>query len=507
VVAVTSSIVLATVTMTAQDKPVVIPKDGDGYQITRTESSQPAPAGFEGRTEIARIKAVGNTPATTGKTVTATLTLGNQIKTCPKADGTVEGEGIFSVVVDSTNAQTDGTSTSHIEMRAKAKYKGQVDDDAWQHGPVNAEIDYSYNQSGNFRAANGALATTSPITIEQHIAIPVIVSQLAMDTPSIGAFSGGDPTQGDYGTAISAGSAVAYWGGVYYSVAQTKWRQGLCATVAFNPPAHTVQPVLGGQTLVSAAIKAKTGESVDAEVHAEPYSGGDITPRVGRSSAGAPLKFTYTAPAKKMNTAGFNVGATSRAGVALADWIADLGTGWSGQITCTRETSGDEGKDDLQAWTNYEFMRVTIEVKDGKGWAYGYGEVKHLAINNRYALRGGAKVILNQTSSTSQGVVDASAQASVDITIEKATGTYSIRPTFSLATGKQHWSSCIEGKCTEGDLTLGVDPGLQTIGEKLADVNHLRGSKSYTTPNLGRAKNGKQTWTLTWDLARQGTTQ
>jgi hypothetical protein len=507
VVTVTSSIVLATVTMTAQDTPVVIPKDGDGYQITRTDSSQAAPAGFEGRTDIARIKAVGNTSATTGKTVTATLTLGNQIKTCPQADGTAEGEGIFSIVVDSTNAQSDGTSTSHIEMRAKAKYKGQVADDAHLHDPVNAEIDYTYSRSGNFRATNGALTTPSPTNIEQHTTIPVLVSSQPMGAPSFGAFSGGDPTQGDYGNALSAGSAVAYWGGVYYTFAQTKWNQGLCATVVFNPPAHTVQPVLGGETLVSAAIKAKTGESVDADIHADPFSGGYVTPEVGRSNASVPVKFTYTAPSKKGPIAGFKVGATSRAGVALADWIADLGTGWSGQITCTRETSGDEGKNDLQVWSNYELMRITIEVKDGKGRAYGYGEVKGIAINNRYALRGGATVILNQTSSTSQGVVEGDASASVDVTIDKAHGTYSIDPSFNLATGKSHWTSCIEGKCTEGDTILAANPGMQVITEKLDDVNHLRGSRSYTTPNLGRAKNGKQVFTLTWDLARQGTTQ
>jgi hypothetical protein len=117
---------------------VAIPKDGDGHQITRTESSEAAPAGFEGRTDISRIKAVGNTPATAGKTVTATLTLGNQVKTCPKADGTAQGEGIFSIVVDSINELADGTSPTHVEMRAKAKCKGQVADDAYLDDPVNA---------------------------------------------------------------------------------------------------------------------------------------------------------------------------------------------------------------------------------------------------------------------------------------------------------------------------------------------------------------------------------
>ena len=31
--------------------PVSIPKDGEGYQITKTDSSQKAPSGFEGKTD------------------------------------------------------------------------------------------------------------------------------------------------------------------------------------------------------------------------------------------------------------------------------------------------------------------------------------------------------------------------------------------------------------------------------------------------------------------------
>src|SRR5439155_9075520 len=103
-------------------RPVHIPGPGEGYEITPANSSQPAPSGFEGRTDISTVTAVGDTPATTGKRVVARFTLGNQVRTCPQADGTAEGEGVFSITVDSTDAQASGTSTTHIEMRAKATY-------------------------------------------------------------------------------------------------------------------------------------------------------------------------------------------------------------------------------------------------------------------------------------------------------------------------------------------------------------------------------------------------
>ncbi len=123
------------------DGPVSIPGPGDGYTITQTSSSQAAPAGYEGQTDTTTRIAVGNTPATAGKRVVSSFTLGNQIKICPSADGTAEGTGEFTLTVDSTNAQADGTGVIHIAMHTTAKYKGQVADDGFLHDPVNADMD------------------------------------------------------------------------------------------------------------------------------------------------------------------------------------------------------------------------------------------------------------------------------------------------------------------------------------------------------------------------------
>jgi len=55
----------------AANGPIRIPGPGEGYQITKNESSRPAPSGYEGRTDTSTLTAVGNTPATTGKRIVA----------------------------------------------------------------------------------------------------------------------------------------------------------------------------------------------------------------------------------------------------------------------------------------------------------------------------------------------------------------------------------------------------------------------------------------------------
>jgi hypothetical protein len=496
---------------------VQIPGPGQGYEITKSDSSQPAPNGYEGRTEASTQTAVGNTPATAGKSVVTHFTLGNQIKTCPQPDGTAEGTGVFSISLDSTDAQESGTTKGHIEMLANAKYKGEVGDDGFLHGPVNAEIDYSYTQTGSYRDKSGAIANTAPSHLEQHITIPILVTK-GLDAPDFGAFSGGDPTQGHYAESFGAGMALAYWGGVYYGVAETKWLQGHCVDIVFTPPAHTLQPVLGGETTVTAELKTKSGESVKAQfLGAHVFSGaGFVSTLVGTSDVGAPAKFVYTAPEKKVQSAGFGVSATSRAGVPVeGEWRTGLGTGWSGQIICTRELKGDEGHDDLQTWSNSGAARLVINVKDGVGDLSSHSEMRSVAINRRKALRGGAIVLLPDTSFMAEGSADDTQTVGLQVTINKATGTYSIslksagpvpRPS-TPGTGRMHGVQCIVDRCTPVDTPIGVETGFNGASGELDDPNHVQGSKSDVKTEIGRAHNGTMTWTLDWNLARQGSTK
>ena len=485
--------------------PVHIPGPGEGYEITPTNSSQPAPSGFEGRTDISTVTAVGNTPATTGKRVVARFTLGNQVRTCPQADGTAEGEGVFSITVDLTDAQASGTNTTHIDMRAKANYKGQVGDNAYLDDAVKAEIDYSYTLSGTMRGTSGALATPAGSKVEQHITIPVMVAR-DLTSPTVGAFAGGDPTKGHYSEALSVGIALTYWAGVYYSVAQTKWRQGNCVQISFNPPSNTKQPALGIQATVQAEVKTKRGESVKAQFQgAHAYSGGRVTPGGGRSDVGSPLTFTYLAPPQKASNAGFGVSATSRAGVAEGEWKASLGTGWSGQISCIRGNTADPFNNESMNLSDFDLTRMTIDVKDGVGTLSGYAEQRHMRTMRRPVARGG---YIFESSDTATGVVEGTGEGTVVVDL-MPNGTYSINPQFRrfIAPGKMHSVHCDATSCRENDLPFSIQSCLGGLYGKFSEPNQLHGSMNDVKPRWDGRRNVTQTWTVTWDLARQGTSR
>ncbi len=496
---------------------IAIPGPGQGYQITKSDSSQPAPSGYEGRTDTSTETAVGNTPATTGKRIVANFTLGNQIRTCPLPDGTAEGTGVFSLTVDYSDAQANGTSTAHIQMRAEAKYKGQVGDDALLHGVVNADIDYTYSQTGTFRDKGGAIATTPPSNIQQHITIPITVAGNGRP-PDFGAFSGGDPTKGHYAEAFGVGTALTYWAGVYYSVAQTKWyggeisgggtsiRGGQCAQIAFDPPSYTLQPPVGTQVKVRALVKAKSGESVKGNfLEAVAFrNSGSVTPGGGASDAGRPIEFTYTVAGKQVKPAGFSVGATSRAGTATSEWLTGLGTDWSGEITYLLNEHDEQPETEMGGSSTRESMQFTLTIKDGVGTATSHAELESSSLGRQKALRGGAITLIKILSDNVTGSADGSSPAHLQVKIDQSNGTYSILPDWAPATGKRHQVTCQRDSCQTYDQPYYATPTLYTgIDGKLSDPNHLSGSKTDQT-RIGPRGTGERTWTVTWNLARQG---
>ena len=169
--------------------PITIPSRGDpAWDFSPpNDSGQQAPSGYEGRTDSSSQTATGKpSTAAAGKRVVSRFTLGNQVQTCPDADGKVEGTGVFNFFVDYTNAQATQTDTLHIELNVKANYKGQVGDNGLLEGPVNADIDYRYVSSGRTRQSNGAFINTAPTNIQQHVTIPILVSPKAMNPPDLG---------------------------------------------------------------------------------------------------------------------------------------------------------------------------------------------------------------------------------------------------------------------------------------------------------------------------------
>ena len=510
--------------------PIAIPGPNSGYEISRSDSSEAAPAGYEGRIDTSTQTAIGNTPATTGRKIVAKFTLGNQIRTCPHADGTVEGEGMFSVSIDYTDAQANGTAAIHIEMNTNGKYNGQVGENALLQGPVKGKFDYTYAQTGKFRDQSGVIANSPPSNTQQHISIPIAVLP-NMKSPDFGAFSGGDPAQAHYGGALGASMALAYWAGVYYSIAEMKWyggetsgggtsaRAGQCVVVAFDPPSYTLQPPLGSTAEVNAVVKTKNGEIVPAHfIEASAYSGSMVSPSLGDSSQSSPLKFTYTAPKQKVSKPGFGVGALSRAGAAVGEWHTGLGTGWSGQITYEKTFTGDDGgSPGIQQWSNSARESVIVTVENGVATYHGHVESKYHLISYHPVAKSGPAFDYGDDSEENG---DGDSPARVEVSIDESRGSYGIligpaltadgRPKAAWGPiGKAHSVSCRhDAGCETYDRDVGM-PTIRLSGPlsgRLQDPNHIQASYTDQRTEQGRSHKGIIVETTTVNLARSGTT-
>jgi hypothetical protein len=222
---------------------------------------------------------------------------------------------------------------------------------------------------------------------------------------------------------------------------------------------------------------------------------------------GSPLPFTYTAPNQRATSnAGFAVEATSRAGIAMDEWYTNLGTGWSGQISCSYIASGAHS-DEQVSWSSYEATRLTVDVKDGVGTVNGYSEVNSWDQSLRPVARQGYEF---DNSSSTSGIAEGNASARVEVTFNETSKTYSINPAYMVfPPGQQHDVSCDrQNGCREKDRPLYVGDCLGgrfggRPGGTLTNPNELRGSKSDVIPG-GK---GTQTWNVTWHLARRGTTK
>jgi hypothetical protein len=292
-----------------------------------------------------------------------------------------------------------------------------------------------------------------------------------------------------------------------------KWRQdNTCVRLAFNPPSYSVRLVPGGKTTVDAEVKTKAGESVKANfAGARARSNvGSVSPAGGPSDAGAPMKFLFTAPTQRVARAGFAVNATSRAGIASVsdnDWYAGLGTDWSGRISLTITNSGDAGENELQTWSNSSVTRITVDLRDGKGTATGFTEVHYMQRQRQKALRGGAITLINNGSQSVDGSHEDSSPATVEV-LSATPGTYSIQVEYAfMRDGRSRAQTCGRTDCQASDQQLSIGATLPSMTGRLDDPNHVRGTKTDVKTGTGYQGTGTQTTTVTWDLARQGTTQ
>ena len=106
------------------------------YEVTRSETELPAPAGMTGRKTISRETKVGNTAVSEGKSSSFVMTLGGFLKKCPVPDDSTAGHFVvpgdfeYSITFDQVNTSEGETHRTHHAKRAVAKLKAHLNDNA-----------------------------------------------------------------------------------------------------------------------------------------------------------------------------------------------------------------------------------------------------------------------------------------------------------------------------------------------------------------------------------------
>jgi hypothetical protein len=258
---------------------------------------------------------------------------------------------------------------------------------------------------------------------------------------------------------------------------------------------------------VKAEVKTKGGAVTDAVFQDARVHGGagGVSPAGGPSHAGAPLALTYRAPEKAVPNAGFDVDATSRAGVAHGEWRTGLGTGWSGQISCTRSNATSR-QNQLQTGSFRQSTNIVIDVNDGVGTANGYAEIFSTLTSKRGVMRGGSTVLEFDYGHDTTGAVAATSKGPVTVNLDPGTGRYSVGLEYgAFVSGVQQTNNCRRATC---ELTTAPLPIASCFGNgptgQTDDPNRLSGTLDLGRPPIGTPPPGA-VWVVKWDLARGGT--
>lgn len=167
-------------------------------------------------------------------------------------------------------------------------------------------------------------------------------------------------------------------------------------------------------------------------------------------------------------------------------------TGWLQADSCAKIVFDPPSRSRMPVLGSDVKVNGFITTRGGQGVRGSFVDLRPLL--------GGGSV----TAGTTQG----DSPAKVDVNFDQASGSYSIVAGFGpFAPGSSQSSSCIRDKCTAEVLPFYIASLLPGIGGTSDDLNHEHGSQTTVTPNIGRSGKGQGTLTVTWDLARQGTTK
>lgn len=461
-----------------------------GYEVTRSQTVARAPHGMVGRKTTDRETRIGNTAETDGNSLTIVMTIGGFAKQCPTAEGIVAGDFEYTLTSDAVDTDEGETQRTHFSHNLLVELKGQVGNDG--------VLEYIEMQGTFTRRRTGAQTERTPIP-------PTRFRPGLQGAPDWEGMRQGVEVTGEIATATAMLMA-----GSTYAIAQLEWNKpNQCVEFSFDPPSDTRRLGPNESAEVQVTLLTKDGRTPVAEgsFRANGLEGvGSLAPRTGLTrAAGVPL--TFTAPGNARAGNGFDVATLSRAGTAAAIWksLAPRAgePGWSGSIQYTLDIQGDEGQSVLQDWYNRTFVQITFTFEDGVGTATSHAEVEYRDENRRGIDRGGSVYYVKEGSRTTAGSLSGTSPATVDVRFDPAMGTYSASPGWTATVGTQRVVNCDATNCTTTDMYFSTDPQRDTgIWGTTDDPNHVHGTMIDRREGLGRAHNGVNIWTRTWDLRR-----
>jgi hypothetical protein len=181
-----------------------------------------------------------------------------------------------------------------------------------------------------------------------------------------------------------------------------------------------------------------------------------------------------------------------------------LGTGWSGQISCTRSAVTSR-HNELQDGSSSSSTHIVVDVQNGVATVNGHAEVQSWLISRRGIFGRG---LVFDYGHDEKGAIAGTATGQVTVNLDPATGRYQAAVNYSaLPEGVRQTTSCQRDRCdnTEFPLPIAACFGYGPAGQT-DDPNRLTGTLDLAQSPLGTTPPGV-VWTVKWDLARQGATR
>ena len=344
----------------------------EGYRVSKGSVNIGIPPDSVGtKTREWRV-AEGNRLNTAGNRNYFTLVNGGYAKKCPTAEGVVDGDYEFSLVVHQTINDSGTVRTVFYARRIHATMKGQVGDDARLQS-VDLDATLGIGRGGT---------DVPTLFARQRLQVRFIPDRQAAGLPS--QFSNWSVSEwsSELVGATESDSintlllAVTVFSGPIYLTAEGQWTtSNTCAEITFTPATKTKKLGPNESVGVKTELRTKKEQAVVPakfkEAREQPRErNGTVSPREAASQPGAPATFTYQAPATRVKHSGFRVGAVSRAGVAQAldgEWeVADASyvLEFQSRIVSSEPTAPVES---VAAWN------VTLTLVEGKDMYRGSG--------------------------------------------------------------------------------------------------------------------------------------